>query len=32
MDEHGRAKVMFHWDLEGKGDENCTCWVRVASL
>lgn len=30
MDEHGRAKVMFHWDREGKSDENCTCWIRVS--
>jgi type VI secretion system secreted protein VgrG len=30
MDEQGRAKVQFHWDLEGKRDENTTCWIRVA--
>ena len=30
MDEHGRAKVQFHWDQEGKYDENTTCWIRVA--
>jgi type VI secretion system secreted protein VgrG len=30
MDDEGRAKVQFHWDLEGKRDENTTCWIRVA--
>jgi type VI secretion system secreted protein VgrG len=30
-DKHGRVKVQFHWDREGKGDENSSCWVRVAS-
>ena len=29
-DEHGRIKVQFHWDREGKRDENASCWVRVA--
>jgi type VI secretion system secreted protein VgrG len=28
-DEHGRVKVQFHWDLEGKRDEHSSCWVRV---
>jgi type VI secretion system secreted protein VgrG len=28
-DEHGRVKVQFHWDREGKRDENSTCWIRV---
>ncbi len=28
-DEFGRIKVLFHWDREGKGDENSSCWVRV---
>lgn len=28
-DEHGRIKVQFHWDREGKKDENTTCWVRT---
>ncbi|MEL6466897.1 MAG: type VI secretion system tip protein TssI/VgrG [Pseudomonadota bacterium] len=27
-DEHGRIKVQFHWDRDGKQDENTTCWVR----
>jgi type VI secretion system secreted protein VgrG len=29
-DEHGRVKVQFHWDREGKRDENTCCWVRVS--
>lgn len=30
-DEHGRIKVQFHWDREGKKDENSSCWVRVVT-
>jgi type VI secretion system VgrG family protein len=30
MDEKGRAKVQFHWDLEGKKNEKSSCWVRVS--
>ncbi len=29
-DKYGRVKVQFHWDREGKADENSSCWVRVA--
>lgn len=29
-DSYGRIKVQFHWDQEGKNDENSSCWVRVA--
>ena len=29
-DEYGRIKVQFHWDRYGEGDENASCWVRVA--
>lgn len=29
-DEHGRVKVQFHWDREGKYDENSSCWMRVS--
>ena len=29
-DEHGRVKVQFHWDREGKRDENSSCWIRVS--
>jgi len=28
-DAHGRIKVQFHWDREGRHDENSSCWVRV---
>jgi type VI secretion system secreted protein VgrG len=28
-DEHGRIKVQFHWDRDGKLDEKSSCWVRV---
>jgi type VI secretion system secreted protein VgrG len=31
VDKYGRVKVQFHWDREGKKDENSSCWVRVAS-
>jgi len=29
-DKHGRIKVQFHWDREGKKNENSSCWVRVS--
>ncbi len=29
-DPHGRIKVQFHWDRDGKKDERSSCWVRVA--
>lgn len=29
-DEYGRVKVQFHWDREGKRDEDSSCWMRVA--
>ncbi|WP_420006743.1 type VI secretion system Vgr family protein [Arenibacterium sp. LLYu02] len=28
-DEHGRVKIQFHWDREGKDDEKSSCFVRV---
>jgi len=31
-DEYGRVKVQFHWDHEGKKDENSSCWIRVAQM
>jgi type VI secretion system secreted protein VgrG len=31
-DKYGRIKVQFHWDQEGKKDENSSCWVRVAQI
>lgn len=30
-DEHGRVKVQFHWDRDGKSDDQTSCWMRVAS-
>ena len=30
-DKYGRVKVQFHWDREGKYDENSSCWIRVAT-
>ena len=29
-DRYGRVKVQFHWDREGRYDENTTCWIRVS--
>lgn len=29
-DEHGRVKVQFHWDREGKKDDKTSCWIRVS--
>jgi type VI secretion system secreted protein VgrG len=29
-DKYGRVKVQFHWDREGKRNENSSCWVRVS--
>jgi len=31
-DKYGRVKVQFHWDRQGKKDENSSCWVRVAQV
>src|SRR5262249_24471373 len=31
-DEHARVKVQFHWDRQGKNDENSSCWIRVAQV
>ena len=31
-DKYGRIKVQFHWDREGKLDENSSCWIRVSQL
>ncbi|KXU86474.1 type IV secretion protein Rhs [Paraburkholderia monticola] len=29
-DQYGRVKVQFHWDRDGKNDEQSSCWIRVA--
>jgi type VI secretion system secreted protein VgrG len=31
-DKHGRVKVQFHWDREGKRDEKSSCWIRVSQF
>ena len=31
-DKYGRIKVQFHWDRQGKNDENSSCWIRVAQI
>ncbi|WP_323775933.1 type VI secretion system Vgr family protein [Leisingera sp.] len=30
-DEHGRIKIQFHWDREGKDNETSSCFVRVVT-
>lgn len=30
LDKYHRIKVQFHWDREGKNDQNSSCWLRVA--
>jgi type VI secretion system secreted protein VgrG len=30
VDKYGRVKVQFHWDREGKHNENSSCWIRVS--
>ncbi len=29
-DEHGRVKIQFHWDRNGRNDEKSSGWVRVS--
>jgi type VI secretion system secreted protein VgrG len=29
-DKYGRVKVQFHWDREGKNNEDSSCWIRVS--
>ena len=31
-DEHGRVKVQFHWDREGKKDDKSSCSIRVSHV
>ncbi|MEP7120900.1 MAG: type VI secretion system tip protein TssI/VgrG [Byssovorax sp.] len=31
-DIHGRVKVQFHWDRQGKRDEHSSCWMRVSQI
>lgn len=30
-DEYSRVKVQFHWDRQGKLDQNSSCFIRVSS-
>ncbi len=30
-DRHGRVKVQFHWDREGRISDRSSCWLRVSS-
>lgn len=30
-DKYGRIKVQFHWDREGKKNQDSSCWIRVAT-
>ena len=29
-DEFGRCRVQFHWDREGKMNEDSSCWIPVS--
>jgi type VI secretion system secreted protein VgrG len=29
-DRHGRVKLQFHWDREGRHDDKSSCWIRVS--
>lgn len=31
-DGYGRVKVQFHWDRQGKNDQNSSAWIRVGAL
>ncbi len=31
-DDQGRVKVQFHWDRDGKFNDDSSCWVRVSQL
>jgi len=31
-DPHGRIKVQFHWDREGKSNESSSCFIRTAQM
>src|SRR5262249_25556740 len=31
-DKYGRGKVQFHWDRQGKRDQDSSCWIRVSQL
>ncbi|HWL88957.1 MAG TPA: type VI secretion system tip protein TssI/VgrG, partial [Polyangiaceae bacterium] len=29
VDDHGRVKVQFFWDRDGKFDDDSSCWIRM---
>jgi type VI secretion system secreted protein VgrG len=29
-DKYGRVKVQFHWDRQGRNDQDSSCWIRVS--
>lgn len=31
-DEYGRIRIEFHWDRKTPGNQDCSCWVRVAQI
>jgi type VI secretion system secreted protein VgrG len=31
-DEFGRVKVQFHWDREGRFNDDSSCWIRVSQV
>lgn len=31
VDQYGRVKIQFHWDMYGASNENSSCWVRVSN-
>ncbi|WP_367646316.1 type VI secretion system Vgr family protein [Variovorax paradoxus] len=31
-DAHGRIKVQFPWDQQGKKDDKSSCWIRVSQM
>ncbi|WP_437312038.1 type VI secretion system Vgr family protein [Sorangium sp. So ce388] len=30
VDEHGRVRVQFHWDREGRMNDASSCWIHVS--
>jgi len=30
VDKYGRVKVQFHWDRDGKKNDESSCWIRVS--
>lgn len=31
-DKYGRVKVQFHWDRQGRNNEESSCWIRVGTV